>query len=255
MKYLIWAKVLLVKMLIYKAGIYLALIVLTVGAIYGNMLLVGLAVALYGMIAIAFGIRKYTRNTVYNYALQNDVWLPRLLEREPKLIGDKYVLKDIHHVKERNTIEISGYIKYRKISKLEYLLARPFWKWVDDDSNHDTMNGGDRTAEGMVYGNTFDLGDARGEYPQFKLWESWLWFKRNTGYNANYMDEECAEGDSKYFYYLTKEKHWTPTLKKWNGIPYIAFYKTYWHFGYIPYNNSTRQGRMVWFTEDISRID
>ena len=112
-------------------------------------------------------------------------------------------------------------IKYRKISKIEYYIARSLWKWVDDDSNHDTMSGKDRTAEGMVYGNAFDLGDARAEYPQFEWKESFDWFLRNTGYNSNYMDEECAENDPKYFYYLTKREHWTPVVKEGKYFNYI----------------------------------
>lgn len=93
-----------------------------------------------------------------------------------------------------------------------------------------------RSAEGMVYGNAFDLGDVRAKYPQWIWEESLAWFNRNTGYNSNYMDEECAEGDDKYFYHRFATKYFD------------------WHFGYIPYSNESRQGRMVWFTEDIDKV-
>lgn len=237
MKYAKYIWVILKKLFVYKAGIYIAPITAVYGLIAGNYWVIGAAVGLYGWIALAFVLRGYTRNAVYNYVLDNGIWLPRLLDRFPVRSGDIWLLADIHKVSERNTLDVGGCIKYRKVSTVEYWFARALWKWVDDDSNHDTMDGKDRSDEGMIYGNTFDLGDTRAEYPQWKWKESLAWFIRNTGYNSNYMDEECAEGASKYFY--------NRVTTKWFD----------WHFGYIPYTNSERQGRLVWFTEDIDRID
>lgn len=255
MKYLIYANVLLKKIFIYKIGIYIALILLLDGIWHGNINYIISASIFYSIIALAFIMRSYTRNVVHNYALQNNIHLPRLWERNPKLDDGVYFLEDIHEVRENNILDIFGYIKYRKISKIEYYIARFFWKWIDDDSNHDTMSGGDRTSEGMVYGNAFDLGDARASHPEFEWKESFLWFIRNIGYNSNYTDEEIAEDNKNNFYYFTKKEHWTPSLEKWNNIPYIKFYKSHWHFGFIPYSNSKRKGRCVYFAEDINKID
>lgn len=36
---------------------------------------------------------------------------------------------------------------------------------------------------------------------------------------------------------------------------YIKLPKLGWHFGYIPYSNSVRKGRLVYFSEDIDKID
>ena len=183
---------------------------------------------------VAVPFRAYARNTVHNYVLGNGVYLNRLEEREPTLVGSGYQLKDVHHVKDRNDKNIVGFIKYRKVSWLEYqLVFWLLWGWVDDDSNHDTMSGGQR--DGMVYGNTFDLGDVRGQYPEFEWKESTAWLVRNTAYNFNYMFEEIAENSKYNFYY--------------------KFNKLGWHFGFIPYTNSTRQGRMVWFSEDYNKLD
>ncbi len=190
---------------------------------------------------IALPFRAYARNRVYNYVLQNDLHLPRLSERKPQLSkwhDDilRYFLSDIHKVQERNDITIRGYIKYRKVSWIEFQFCFWFiWGWVDDDSNHDTMSGG--YIKGKIYGNTFDLGDVRGLYPEFELKESWAWVVRNTAYNFNYYFEEIAE-KSKYNFYHRFTTKWFD-----------------WHFGFIPYSNSERQGRMVWFSEDIDRID
>lgn len=37
--------------------------------------------------------RVYARNRVYNYVLQNDIYLPRLLERQYELKSDRYIPK------------------------------------------------------------------------------------------------------------------------------------------------------------------
>lgn len=181
---------------------------------------------------IVFKFRSYARNRVYNYVLENNIYLKRLAERSPSLFGTKgfnakYTLKDVHNVR------VQGYIRYRKVSWIEYQFCFwIIWGWVDDDSNHDTMSGGYR--EGMVFGNSFDLGDVRGQYPEFKLKESWDWLVRNTAYNFNYMLEECLPTSKNFFY-----KRITNRLFDW-------------HFGYLP--SGSRAGRMVWFTEDIDKI-
>jgi hypothetical protein len=37
-----------------------------------------------------------------------------------------------------------AYIKYRKVSKIEYFLALFIWIWFDDDSNYDTHDGSEK---------------------------------------------------------------------------------------------------------------
>lgn len=129
-----------------------------------------------------------------------------------------------------------GYIKYKKVSFLEYCLALFIWIWFDDDSNYDTHDGVE-TNENIdkPFGNTFDLGDLRGQYPIVDSKKTFYWICRNTFYNANYMFEEIREDDKNNFY-----------IK----LPWIK-----WHFGFIPYTNSTRKGRLVYFSEDYDKLD
>jgi len=179
----------------------------------------------------AVPFRAYSRNVVYNYVLQNDIYLPRLLEREPYYNEGKYILKNI-----RGT-ELIGYINYRGISKLEYYIVLwLLWVWVDDDSNIDTHDG-TKAQYGIKWGNAFDLGDVRDTLPVFDFKLSSLWNIRNSFYNFNYMFEEIREDDKNNFYARFTNKFFD------------------WHFGYIPYSNSKRKGRLVFFSEDIYKID
>ncbi len=203
---------------------------------YITIIIFKLVAKVFGLLwfYVVYNFRGYARNRVYNYVLQNKIYLSRLTDRKPVLKSGYYILEDIHKLKERNDIDVKGRIKYKKVSWLEYQFCFWFiWGWVDDDSNHDTMSGDKR--KDMIYGNSFDLGDTRAKYPEFKLKESTLWLLRNTAYNFNYMLEECLP-DSKYFFYN-------------------RFTNKYfdWHFGYLPKGNK-RAGRMVWFTEDIDKV-
>ena len=49
------------------------------------------------------------------------------------------------------------------------------------------------------------------------------------------IDEEIRENDKNFFY--------------------VKLPKLGWHFGYIPHSNSVRKGRLVYFSEDIDKID
>ena len=131
-----------------------------------------------------------------------------------------------------------GYIKYKKVSKIEYFLALFIWIWFDDDSNYDTHDGIE-TEETIdkPFGNTWDLGDLRAEYPIVDGMKTFKWICRNTFYNANYLFEEIRENDKNNFFKVIK----------------IFSFTTIW--GYIPYTNSTRKGRMVYFIEDLDKID
>ena len=178
--------------------------------------------------------RAYARNRVYNYVLQNNVYLKRLEDKNYVLENGVYYPLNLS--KKDYKLRDKGYIKYKKVLKLEYFLALFIWIWFDDDSNYDTHDGIE-TDETILkpFGNTWDLGDLRGKYPIVDTKKTFFWICRNTFYNANYMFEEIRENDKNFFY--------------------IQFPKLKWHFGYIPYSNSTRKGRLVYFSEDFDKLD
>ena len=186
------------------------------------------------MFYLLLPFRAYARNRVYNYVLQNNVYLKRLEEREYKLSGFGYAITKASHKKFR--LNGLGFIEYKKVSFLEYCLALFIWVWFDDDSNYDTHDGVE-TEETIdkPFGNAFDLGDLRGQYPIVDMKKTFYWICRNSFYNFNYMFEEIRE-NSKYNFYIK--------------LPKLGI-----HFGYIPYSNLTRKGRMVWFREDLDKID
>ena len=186
------------------------------------------------MFYLLLPFRAYARNRVYNYVLQNNIYLKRLEEREYKLSGFGYAITKASHKKFR--LNGLGFIEYKKVSFLEYCLALFIWVWFDDDSNYDTHDGIE-TNETLdkPFGNTWDLGDLRSKYPIVNGMKTFRWICRNTFYNFNYMFEEIRE-DSKYNFYIK--------------LPKLGI-----HFGYIPYSNLTRKGRMVWFREDLDKID
>ena len=188
------------------------------------------------MFYLLLPFRAYARNRVYNYVLQNNVYLKRLEEREYKLSGFGYAITKASHKKFR--LNGLGFIEYKKVSFLEYCLALFIWVWFDDDSNYDTHDGVE-TNETLdkPFGNTFDLGDLRAEYPIVDGMKTFKWICRNTFYNANYMFEEIREDDKNFFYKVIK----------------IFGFTTIW--GYIPYENSTRKGRLVFWQEDLDKID
>jgi len=180
--------------------------------------------------------RGYARNRVYNYVLQNNIYLPRLLERDWKLDKEKGKYFPHNQVNKKFMLKDKAYIKYKKVSYLEYIWARWLWKWCDDDSNYDTYDGieTEETKE-KSFGTSWDLGDLRNDYPLEDKEKTWNWITRNTYYNANYMFEEIRENDTNNFY--------------------VIFPKLGWHFGFIPYTNSQRKGRMVYFSEDYTKVD
>ena len=180
--------------------------------------------------------RAYARNRVYNYMLQNNIYLKRLEDRAYKLDNGVYYPTNIS--KKNFKLKNDGYIKYKKVSFLEYCLALFIWVWFDDDSNYDTHDG--VVSEETIikpFGNAFDLGDLRAEYPIINGMKTFKWVLRNSYYNANYMLEEIRE-DSKYNFFKVIK---------------IFGFTTIW--GYIPYSNSTRKGRLCWFREDYDKID
>lgn len=188
------------------------------------------------MFYLLLPFRAYARNRVYNYVLQNNIYLKRLEDREYKLSGFGYAITKASHKKFR--LNGLGFIEYKKVSFLEYCLALFIWVWFDDDSNYDTHDGNESEETiNKPFGNTFDLGDLRAEYPIVDGMKTFKWICRNTFYNANYMFEEIREDDKNNFFKVIK----------------IFGFTTIW--GYIPYSNSTRKGRLVYFREDLDKID
>lgn len=158
---------------------------------YISLVLFTLFRKVFGLVWYWFVVwfRGYGRNTVYNYVLQNGIKLKRLEERNPK-----------------------PFIKYRKISKLEYIFALFFiWGWVDDDSGADTFSKGhnqtyinkeryipDYFRQKLIMANLkasnsnyFDMGD--NIVPCFDLLSVIIWNGRNTAYNFSYMFEQISD--------------------------------------------------------------
>ncbi len=150
-------------------------------------------------------LRAWSRNYHYNYVLQNGLYLARLAERKPEWDEDSeaWIIAPYHGTK-------GGYIKYRKVNYLVAKLNYWFiWGWLDDDSNYDTTDlvfidsilNNERfqwlpekvkrslrrfRERELVYGNTFDIGDKRGDFPIYHFFASNLWNIRNTSYNFKY---------------------------------------------------------------------
>lgn len=150
---------------------------------------------------IAVPFRKYARNVVYNYVLQNDIYLKRLLERPIVDSGNGWTIKPYHGT-------AGGYITFREVSFIEYQFVYWFiWGWLDDDSFCDTTSKvfleehikDERlqqihpdikllTCLDKCNGNAFDKGDAIES--NWCWWMSIKWNIRNTAYNFKYMQWE-----------------------------------------------------------------
>ena len=206
---------------------YLRFIVILISKLVGKIIGVP-------MFYLLLPFRGYARNRVYNYVLKNNIYLLRLEEKQYKLEGNIYYPMVLS--KKQYNLRDKGYIVYKDVSTLEYYFALFIWIWFDDDSNYDTHDGNE-TEETIdkPFGNTWDIGDLRGLHPIVDGKKTFYWICRNTFYNANYMFEEIREDDKNNFY-----------IK----LPWIK-----WHFGFIPYTNSTRKGRLVYFSEDYDKLD
>ena len=100
-------------------------------------------------------------------------------------------------------------------------------------------------------GTVFSLGN--NVQPFWTPMLSTLWMFRNLAYNFNYSQEEIRENDPNNFYYRTKWKF--PSFKEDKETGKLKLVWTNWHWGYIPYTNSTRKGRLVFLWEDIDKLD
>jgi len=156
-------------------------------------------------------LRGPARSVVYNYVLQNDIYLARLLSRSPKWDDDRkgWVLTGYPWHTTRN-----GFIAYRKVSKTQYLFWYwVVWGWLDDDSTNDTycskkffreykdIKGYSWVDEIPVTsddGNSFDLGDEL--EPCFSVRPAFWWTLRNTAYNFKYVQFETDKPRSEWFW-------------------------------------------------------
>mgnify|MGYP006971731125 FL=1 len=197
---------------------------------------------------VAVPFRFYARNVVYNYHLNNNLYLARLHQRGPFTYDStesSWIIKPSHDTQ-------GGYIQYRDISKLEYIFVFwAIWGWLDDDSYHDTFSGGynntlinkermtwlpefiinhlrdaNNSDNFKVQGNSFDIGDKRRKYPMLFFWSATLWNIRNTGYN---------------FQYKFNEKDYCPFVFKIKGKLY-GWAKEPWETGYKLVLNFTHKG-------------
>jgi len=179
--------------------------------------LIGLA-KIWGLwwVFVAMPFRGYARNVVYNYVLQHNQrdWLGRLWQREPRLLAGRaacYMLAG-SAVPGHKAPAIMGAVLTRKASVLKfYLVVFLLWGWLDDDANEDTTSRSHVQAcidgehkndlqsrllrswlklidwSGVRYGNAFDLGDVRTDYPFFNFAATLLWNTRNSAMNFQYL--------------------------------------------------------------------
>lgn len=175
--------------------------------------------------------RKYATNVVYNYKLQNGLWLKRLYERKITKVDGGWEIDSGRTVGK-------GFIKYRKIYWIEYVIVYwLFWGWQDNDSNYDTCDLGFikgvlsgehshpvamyffkermenfvKHMEKSTFGNSFDLGDRRANNPVKDPVCSWLWYARNTAYNFKYDQYETDENPNFLWTIKGKRFGWIPT--------------------------------------------
>jgi hypothetical protein len=244
MKYLRYLLIAIGKLLT-KGYIYVAIGLVAFGSWIGVAMLVH--------IVLAYALRRYSTNTVFNYVLKNGLYLPRLTNNK------KIQIEDVEHSYKLTSVRGgTGYIKKRNVSAIEYYLTMwLFWIWVDNDCTVDTVaiGYGRDILKGMHFpnaperfknrikkeqdyletqqlGNSFELGDSRTKV--FVPVLSTMWMFRNLAYNYNYMFEECHPDSKMHWYWVNKKRTW--------------------HFGYMPKGNKI-EGRMVWFTEDIGKMD
>jgi len=174
---------------------------------------------IFPLIYLVIPLRKYIRNVIYNYHLNNGIILKRLWERNPSLNydGTKWLLNGGTHS------SITGTVQKRDVSKLLYWFILPMWLLLDDDANEDTYSSGfnetitkgerkkwmpkrikgsleqgiqdsiDCELSCNIKGNSFDLGDERARCPLFNFWSVFWWTLRNPAYNFNYKFNQLCD--------------------------------------------------------------
>ena len=172
----------------------------------------------FGLVWYWFAVpfRAYARNTVYNYILQNGIKLKRFEERVPK-----------------------PYIKFRKVTKLEYYLVVFFiWIFLDDDSGADTFSKGHndtyinkeryipeyfrqlliKANNKASNGSYFDKGDDIKSC--FDVLSCFIWNGRNTAYNFSYLFEQISNEDLVFYKEVFGLKFGWEQDTEVNGVKY-----------------------------------
>lgn len=213
---------------------------------------------------VAIHFRKFAHNTVFNYAIKNNIHLPRLKEMNIGHI-DTYSFNGVdtmgYYIPSTNRTPEGGFIEWNYVSPIKYYLTLWFiWVWIDADNTSDVtafgygediLNGKhfknfpkwfhnriakeQETIRKSQVGNYLELGDKREKVKAPLL--MFLWNLRNSFYGFTYMFEEIEENNKYNFYHG------------------FYLFNKYFHFGYIPYSNSKRKGRLVWPLEDEKYID
>ena len=200
---------------------------------------------------LAVPFRKYARNVVQSYALQYGIKLKRLMERHPYKAANPFgwQLQNVHNVPG------GGFIEYRKVSTIKfYIVLFLIWGWLDDDANQDTFDAGhnqhfidgkfkdtwqaklwrkslikaNQSAAGK-FGNTFDLGDWRGDQPLFNFPSALIWNTRNTAQNFGYLLETTCNKKRIFLHKLWKWEFGYVSDGKVDDVEYwtLVFFKNF----------------------------
>lgn len=142
--------------------------------------------------------REKARAKVQAYVLGRNKtgWLKRLWERQPLWDGSEGWWLDPSAV--GHSAAGPGYVAYMEVSTLDfYWTVLTTWGWLDDDANEDTTDWRhvERThpkclegVEKPKFGNSFDLGMIRGQYPFCKKCAVFWWTcMRNLAMNFQYL--------------------------------------------------------------------
>ena len=180
---------------------------------------------------VAVPFRKYAREVVYSYALEHDIKIKRLMERNPALVDSKvgWILQDVHNV------GMDGLVLKHDVGWIQFWFVVFFlWGWLDDDANEDTFSAGhnQRFIDGdlkntwqsklwrndlikandrSTYGNTFDLGNYRARFPNFSFPAALIWNTRNTAYKFGYLFEQTSNRNDVFVWTIGGVQYvWVP---------------------------------------------
>jgi len=168
----------------------------------------------------AIPFRKYGRNIVYNYAIQNNIYINGFSCNKFEYTDTNYE-KLYLIINPKNNIN-TGYIVYKKVNKLEYLFAKWFiWIWLDDKADMDLFDTSDliymknkKSLNKYYYEyiamrknsyNSFQLGDKQFDYNYFlpALVHFFRMKECNFEYMYNYTTDSNKTFKNKYFGWKT----------------------------------------------------
>lgn len=184
---------------------------------------------------LAFSVRRWARESVYSYTLENGKTIKRLLERRPEEVQGGWKLHGYEHK--------GGFVERRNISWIRYAVAMCIWVFLDDDSDVDTYSKGhnntyvtgERSApkwvvdrmrkanENAIQGSQFELGDVRGYDPRLDVVSTFYWTGRNSAYNFNYKFLQISDESKVWYKRIGKlEFGWRPDWNKVDGKSYYT---------------------------------